>query len=150
MKPPRGLLILGGDDSWLLRGRPEEEWVAGVEIITSTKCLSVRYCVHTRVVLCARSCPRWIFFFYCEHECVFNWWLWRSLSGAVLAAAFTCTHNASHQSITEGKTMACEVISVQPHPPGSNCAARYVKENQWLCEETVKPWEHRGSDNFNW
>lgn len=46
--------------------------------------------------------------------------------------------------------MAREVISVQPHPPGSNCAARHVKENQWLCEETVKPWEHRGSDNFNW
>ncbi len=70
------------------------------------------------------------------------------LMGAVLAAAFT--HNASHKSIMEGKTMAREVISVQPHPPGSNCTARHVKENQRLCEETVKPQEHCGSDNFNW
>lgn len=59
-------------------------------------------------------------------------------------------HNASYESIMGGKTMAREVISVQPHPPGSNCAARHVKENQRPCEETVKPWEHCGSDNFNW
>ncbi len=46
------------------------------------------------------------------------------------------THNASYKSIMEGKTMAREVISVQPHPPGSNCTARHVKENQRLCKVT--------------
>lgn len=66
------------------------------------------------------------------------------------AGCFIPTHNTTYKSIMEAKTMAHEVISVQPHPLGCNCAARHVKEKQRLCEETVKPWEHSGSDNFNW
>lgn len=52
----------------------------------------------------------------------------------VLCPAHTISHCANLKSIMEGKTIAHEVISVQPHPPDSNYAAKHVKENQRLCK----------------
>lgn len=87
-----------------------------------------------------------IFFFSCSEPGVY-------LIGGCLSRSSArpfCTMSAANIHRMEAKTIAREVISARPHPPGSNCAARRVKENRRLCEETVKPWEHCGSDNFNW
>lgn len=138
-------------------GQRRKGGFAGVKIITSTKS-----CMSACVILCAYMCALVLFTHICVLAGVNANPSVRLIGGCGAPLlepraldgrrAHCCihAHNASYKSIMEGKTMAREVISVQPHPPGSNCAARHVKENQRLCEETVKPWEHCGSDNFNW